>query len=498
MLNSNKRPTQRLFGTLTVSLTCLYIVFATSNLSFFNDLGPYNEKRLFQITLLIFLATGAATLFRSNIHTLLTQLPCTIKSLLLLLFFIGTVSSINADNPLLSIIEMGQFTLLFIACLSIATAYIVAPNECQKIILFSIITLVLIQTTSVLTAYTVAITSNYNWHPHDLFLGFSNIRFFNQLQSWTLPLIVLPLILYAQKNKGYFAGILLISACWWLLLLISGSRGTMLAIIITMITSLVIYQKHAITWLRLQVIAAATGIALYTLLFYIVPFMLATEISDTPIMSSSSANARFYLWERSWLFIQQNPFLGIGPMHYACDPQNLVAAHPHNSILQIAAEWGVLAAVITLFIFLYGLYFWVKRNYQAAPKETSKSLNIQIALFASLIAGTTHSLFSGVIVMPVSQTMMTLIIGWMIGIHFYSRHQIKKAGITNILFPGIVIISISFLIIGINQNPLPKGVIDVQNLTTSKFIPRFWHQGKACSSEHSPNDAHSPTSHNNN
>ena len=486
MLNSKKISTQRFFGILTVSLACLYIVFATSNLSLFNNLGPYNEKRFFQVTLLIFLAACAIILFRNNIHTVLNRFPGTVKNLLLLLFLIGIVSSITAENPLLSMIETGQFSLLFIASLSIAAAYIAAPNESPRIILFSIVTLAFIHTTSVLTAYIAAMTSSYNWHPHDLFLGFSNIRFFNQLQSWTLPLIVVPLILYAQKNKGYFAGILLISACWWLLLLISGSRGTMLAMAVAMIASLVIYKKDAITWLRLQVIAAIMGITLYTLLFYIIPFLLAVEISDTSITRSSSVNARFYLWERAWYFIQQNPFLGIGPMNYACDPQNLIAAHPHNSVLQVATEWGIPAAVITLFIFLYGLYFWIKRNNQSLPEKTTKSLNIRIALFASLIAGTTHSLFSGVIVMPVSQIMMILTIGWMIGIHFSSRPQRKKSNITSTLFPCIVIISISFLVIGINQSPPPKEAMEVQNLTASKFIPRFWQQGKICSSEHCP------------
>jgi len=486
MSNSKKRSTQRLFGILTVSLASLYIILTTSNLSLFNNLGSYNEKRFIQVALLIFLAISTVTLFRNNIHTVVNQFPVIVKSLLLFLLFIGILSSINADNPLLSMIEMGKFSLLFIACLAIAAAYIAAPNESQKIILFSIVTLVLIHTTSVLTAYIAAITSSYNWHPHHLFLGFSNIRFFNQLQSWTLPLIVLPLIIYAQKNKSYFAGILFISACWWLLLLISGSRGTMLAMAIAMIASLVIYQKHAITWIRLQIIAAVTGTLLYIMLFYIVPLLLAIEISDTSITSSSSANARFYLWERAWYFIQQNPFLGIGPMNYACDPQNLIAAHPHNSVLQIAAEWGLPAAVITLFIFLYGLYFWIKRNNQPLPAEAPFRLDIRIALFASLIAGTTHSLFSGVIVMPVSQIMMTLTIGWMIGIHHASRPRLKKSNITTTLVPGIVIISVSFLVIGINQNPPPKETMEAQNQVASKFIPRFWQQGKMCSSEHYP------------
>ena len=486
MPNSNKKSTQRLFRALAVILACLYIIVSSSNLSLFNNLEPYNEKRFLQVALLILLAISAVILFRDNVYTVINQLSSTVKNLLFILFSIGILSSINADNPLLSTIEMGQSTLLFIACLSIAAAYLSAPNVCLKVILFSILTLALIQITSVITAYTAAMTSSYNWHPHHLFLGFSNIRFFNQLQSWTLPIIVLPLILYAQKNKSYFAGILLISACWWLLLLISGSRGTMLAMAIAMIASLAIYKKDAITWLRLQVIAAATGGLFYIAFFYIVPLMLSVGISDTPITSTSSTNARFYLWERSWYFIQQNPFLGIGPMNYACDPQNLIAAHPHNSILQIAAEWGIPAAVITLFIFLYGLYFWVKRNNQPLPAEEAHLLNIRIALFASLIAGTTHSLFSGVIVMPVSQIMIILTIGWMLGIHFSSRPQRKKSNITSTLSPCIVIISISFLIIGINQSSPPKEVTEVQNLTASKFIPRFWQQGKICSSEHHP------------
>ena len=479
--NLARKPT----SLLIIALTSLYLVF-TSTVDLLNNFGPYDEKRFLQCLLLIFLAITAITISRKNITLITLQLPSATKLLLTSLFITGILSSIFAENHQLSLLEVGLLTLLFTTSLSIASAYQALPNEFPQIVISGIIILAIVHIVSVLTAYTAAITTPYDWHPHDLFLGFSNIRFFNQLQSWTLPLIVLPLILYAQKNKSYFTGILLISACWWLLLLISGSRGTMLAMAVAMIASLAIYKKYAFTWLRLQVIAAIMGIALYTLLFYIIPFLLAVEISDTSITRSSSVNARFYLWERAWYFIQQNPLLGIGPMHYACDPQNLIAAHPHNSVLQIAAEWGIPAVVITLFIFLYGLYFWIKRNNQLHPAKEDPLLNIRIALFASLIAGTTHSVFSGVIVMPVSQIMMILTIGWMIGIHLSFHPQRKKSNITNTLFPCIVIISISFLVIGINQNPPPKEAMEVQNPIASKFIPRFWQQGKMCSSEHYP------------
>jgi len=482
MPQQNKISNALLWRLPPIVFSCLYFIL-TSTTGLLAHFGPYDEKRFLQCLLLIFLAITSSTIYRTNITLITNQLPSTIKTLLASLFLIGILSSIIAKNYQLSLLEVGLLTLLFTASLSIASAYQALPNKFQRIFISSVIILAIIHIVSVLTAYTAAITTPYDWHPHDLFLGFSNVRFFNQLQSWTLPLIVLPLILYAQKHRGYFAGILLISACWWLLLLISGSRGTMLAMAVAMIASLAIYQRDAITWIKLQIIAAVIGAALYTLLFYLVPFMLAVEINDTAITRLSSVNARVFLWERSWLFIQQNPFLGIGPMHYACDPQNLIAAHPHNSILQIAAEWGLPAAFITLFIFLYGLYCWVNTNNRPAHEETTKSLNIRIALFASLVAGTTHSLFSGVIVMPVSQTMMILIIGWMVGIHFSYRPQRKKSNITNTLVPCIVIISIGFLVIGINQTRPSEKTVKTQNLSASKFIPRFWQQGKRCAFE---------------
>jgi len=130
----------------------------------------------------------------------------------------------------------------------------------------------------------------------------------------------------------------------------------------------------------------------------------------------TTLTGRLKLWTIAVEMSGQHPWLGVGPMHYADDAVSY-AAHPHNALLQIAAEWGLPALAIVLLLFVIGLRAWLRAGPGSisASHDQEQGANLQPALFAALLTATVHAMFSGIIVMPVSLTMMTLTLGWMIG-----------------------------------------------------------------------------------
>ena len=79
-------------------------------------------------------------------------------------------------------------------------------------------------------------------------------------------------------------------------------------------------------------------------------------------------------------------------------------------LLQLAAEWGLVAAAL-----IAGLASWAFLKWTTAARraeDAQENVLLRVSLTGSMIAGATHSLVSGVIVMPLSQTALALVCGW--------------------------------------------------------------------------------------
>ena len=479
---------------LTISLLCLYLLLASST-SLLNQFGAYDEKRILQCLILSSILFITWLRHSEALIAIFDKLPMLSKVMLGVFFFLGLTSIEISGASAYSLLEVGLFTLIFLCILCMAIAYLDSPQFFLTLVILCITSLAFIQLISSLSAYTAGIVTSPNLNNHDLFLNYSNIRFFNQLQSWTLALIVLPLLINKQRFGKYFYIFILIAIGWWFLLLASGSRGTMLSIIIASISTYIIYRKDAFPWLKFQAISLIGGLCLYISLIIILPFFIYSEAASGTLLRTSSPG-RIYLWQHAWQLIQENPVLGIGPMNFACDATNFVAAHPHNSIIQIAVEWGIPAAMIAISLFIYGIYNWIKKTTTTINTNdvSPDQKTIQICLFASLITATCHSLLSGIIVMPLSQTMMVLIIGWMLGIHLSNRPQAvpqnettnnaaKKTtkSTTKVVLTMISLFCLIAVISGIYKT-LPNQDLAIEHGRSElvKFIPRFWQQGKLC------------------
>ena len=218
----------------------------------------------------------------------------------------------------------------------------------------------------------------------------------------------------------------------------SGTKGLWLSLIISFFSLLVFFKRAAFPFLRTQFFLIITAVLMDALLFQWLPLLtghstgILQSVNDYLAASHVSVSSRFYLWQQAWKMIVSHLALGVGPLHYAYYP-NGIGAHPHNSLLMIASEWGVPVALFILFLAVWGFYSWC-RYVQRTPSP------VHMALTVSLSATLLYSLVSGVIVMPLSQLMLGLLIGWTIGHYFFGQAPNKIP-----LFQQLIYLSILFL-----------------------------------------------------
>lgn len=350
--------------------------------------------------------------------------------------------------------------------------------------LLAIVVMVLPCITAFLGHYLLALTGEVTFQRDVLFFNYANVRFFNQLQGWTLPLIVLPSLLIAGRFPALKIFCAITAASWWLLLFVSGGRGTVLSALVAFPVTRLIYVTKARTWFRWQIVTALTGFALYLVLILLLPTALGLDFNASQIgllgRTITSSSGRKELWIHALGMIGTAPWLGIGPMHFAADV-SIIAAHPHNALLQLAAEWGIPATLCFLLLFFWGSVHWLQQS-KTTPTTIAEE-NFRTALFCSLLTSALYSLFGGVIVMPISQVMLVLITGWMLGMLSFSESRSKpKPTVIRVLIANLLLAITLFGVL----RPVAPTIFCLEQLQ-SDFVqnhpkvghlkPRFWQQG---------------------
>lgn len=456
---------------------CLIIALAPS-FDLISWAVRYDEKRIVQLFLLWALALY--TLFsrqgvRDSLHLLLL-LPRTGRWNLAAVVSLGLMSSMLAPSMAQALKELTLFVLLLGFSLLVAILF----QHCNRTIIATLFVAIIASAfcyeVTFFTSYSgIFIQGNPLLLPEP-FSGFSNIRFFNQFQIWTLPLIVLPLLLYPRLFVSIRGLLMILAVGWWVLLFASQSRGAQLAMALAGIATLLIFRKDAWLVIRANCLAAISGWITYYLLFIYTPD-LATR---TRLAELAEDPARLQLWQQAWQMVADNPWLGVGPMHYAYYP-NSVAAHPHNALLQIAAEWGLPVAIILVALACWGIAAWCTKYFKIANtlKESGQQ-HLWIGLFFSLIAGLTYSMVSGVIVMPLSQTMFSVIVGLMLGLYYPLTTPVitPTAVQTTVLrvITGMAMVGLVWTVIPDIALRMERETVPSQGHIVT-FGPRFWQEG---------------------
>lgn len=320
-------------------------------------------------------------------------------------FYWSAVGSV--DNQLSIQLDAALMLVVLVAITILQTAAHAQPK--LDGLIRALVALLAIYYCMVLLRFVLFLMSPGLWNKHILADGFSNVRFLNQCQVMFFPLSI-----YCQFSKkapirylGWFVSIFTIA-----FFIYSTARGAMLASLSASLLSLLLMmaidRSHAWRLLQRIFLVFIFGYLLWYLLFNLLAqwrFYGGESVTIETLFRYGSSG-RFSQWREALAASLATPLFGNGGMTFT-DPANsfsFIYAHPHNSLVQIFFEYGLVGLFLVLFFFFSVVWAFLK---QVLLEKTANPLTI--ALFFSWLAGLGLSLLSGVVVMPLSQLMLVLI-----------------------------------------------------------------------------------------
>lgn len=451
---------------------CCSVVLVIAACSF--DFSGHDHQRIAQFIVgcfsLIFLLS---VLIKRNLVIFFSRQT---NLCLLLILLVGIVSSFNARHSCWAFTELSVLVL----CCSIAIAFSLQRALCgeglDKLLLFLVFLICAIKTLQFFSSTFAAFMTSTSAIDTDLLLeGFSNKRFYGQFQTFTLPLIALPLLYPGRwSRKVLLFGLL---SSWWLIAVTGGTRGTWLGMGASVVIALGLGRAGRY-WAIWQIAAAAMGVILFVGLFSLLPAWLGIGVDNfAGDRLTTSLSAREILWQQAWSMIKQHPLLGLGPMHFA-DIWNAVGAHPHQAILQWASEWGVLSTLIVTGLVLHGLIAtWRLLRKRALSSEPVDLM--RLCLSASLVGALAQAMVDGVIVMPYSQLWLALVVGWLLALHEWQAPLRPSNSVSNGLWLASLTLAAGLLLYIIIRD-YPQTEAREQQFAQEfggRYLPRFWMQG---------------------
>jgi O-antigen ligase len=161
-----------------------------------------------------------------------------------------------------------------------------------------------------------------------------------------------------------------------------------------------------------------------------------------------------------------------------------VGAHPHNFILQLGSEWGIIATVLFLLISCYACQRWFMKIhlfYQANRRDEGESL-VYLAVTSSILAVAAHSMVTGNFVMPLSQLIIFMVIGWALGIFSGKTDEPRPLSTprpSSLILFSLIIMAVLFVIYAFYPDFIPfrQWIAQTSQQNPGILHPRFWSQG---------------------
>jgi O-antigen ligase len=446
----------------------------------FYDIRRIAELGLFLITSLMLFSSKS---LREQAVSAFLQLPTFSRILLAGFFVLGFSSACLAAIPTFALLAWATALMVGVLVFHFAALRATLSERFDRIMLYGLViaiacySLMALSTLLVIAHHIKDIPATANLFYVLSAPTFNNPRFLTDLMSWTLGLIVLPNLLYPSKNTLLRYLLFLLAAYWWCLGFAGQSRALNLGSIATAILLIAIFGKSVKQYLLYQILAVLSGMVLYFILYH---WLVALPIRHLSLLDPDN---RLQIWTVALHLIKLHPLLGVGPLHfpyYAYAYEQLVA-HPHNAILLIACEWGIPAALMLFSLMGFGLWRWIIFSRQAV--KTQANANLYIGLTACLLMAGFDAMFSGVLIMPVSQFMLGLVVGWALSLYImHNRTTVSVSGYLHIGLIALIITALALLILGILPvvAHLPQMELNYSLACTEQGCvnsPNYWLQG---------------------
>jgi O-antigen ligase len=392
----------------------LVVLIVVLGINFLSRNG-HDEQRIHEIAFL--LATGLVLVLTRS-AALIAFFSASWGGRALALFFAcGAVATTMAYAPGYARVEVALFLLLLATTLAIADQVQRGGIPLMRMALQVLGCAAALHAVRIVVNYCASFVLGTQLEPLDFAPGFSNHRFFNHTQTVLLPLLVLLCCLTPRASRLRYLWLMLVSL-WWLSIFATTGRGSVVGLAAGVISAVVVLRRFAAAYLKTFASTVAGGIVMYVVFLIIIP-VLAGKGSFGAIdfalerSKSDPSSMRFFIWDNALGLIRQHPWFGVGPMHFAHDAARFRwAAHPHDWVLQIAAEWGLPALLLLGFALFQGMRALVRSRTAMASIESG---NVVLpALLVSGVAVLVDGLVSGLIVMPQSQLAIALYLGFAI------------------------------------------------------------------------------------
>ncbi len=416
---------------LFLQLTLVVLIFNPFFYTFFNvqqdsfDLQRVTEWGVFGLAVLLVLVDKPLRL--QTLGVLQNFAPYH-RIFLIALFSLGVISSLCARFPLDGLLEVMSFYCLFFSSLVFAGVVSLNKKDCIEGFQYFLLLAMGLSTLIAFMVWLFAIN-----HPQALTdpsnqlssPGYMNRRFYDDLQCMAIPFLISFACLKTNSPLIRMLSFFILSFCYTRGLM-GGSRIYYYETALFTILFPLIYRKASIRFLSTQWLAIAFGIALYFLMY-------VHSHTDYYAFSLTYLNHRALLWSIATAMSLNHPLLGVGPMHFGvyAYPLENYAAHPHNMILFIASQWGILALLCVLVLMLS-----IRPVYREHPL-------LSMALLGSLLIGILMMQVDDLMQMPAGQMMLMGVVGLSIGLSAGRAPLITQ----KVLSPGIQWLPIAFAII---------------------------------------------------
>jgi len=205
--------------------------------------------------------------------------------------------------------------------------------------------------------------------------------------TFAIPILIIFVTMF-EARKFYLKNLALIAIFGYFVFL-SGSRGVIVSFIVASSFYLFIVSR---TPLKTKLLVILSLLVLVWIFYMLVPVNISDfykySISKAAFQdTTSSVYMRVALWQEAVINFIENPFLGIGIGNF-----NSKSPFPHNIILEVAAEFGILG----LFVFILLCYATVRKAIMFLKnKQLSNSHMLMRLLLVLFIYTLTHAMFSG-------------------------------------------------------------------------------------------------------
>jgi O-antigen ligase len=427
---------------MAVILLLMAYLVITSTIDTLPALGVFNAKRILQLGLFsLILAIGLLhPALRSRFSQILLCLPPVLRATSLLIVLLGVVSALLHDRPVYSLVEVAMLSLLAVTTLVVGACRSAMGCSFDRVVLASLLFLGFAVSLQELMGLLANWMLDSEFSYDQVLVRFAHPRFFNQLQTWFIPVLVAVPAVFSRNRALRWACVLVLGLNCYLLIM-TAARGSILSLILSFAMIAAIAPSRAGSWFKWL----AGGVVLGTAIFFSILALnepmapkggLYVEKSIGRPMTHSSG--RNILWRIARDEALANPWLGTGPMRYACGHEANLPSHPHNFYLQFLSEWGIPATLLLLITASWLAWRTLGHARQARFRDRPFDI-LALTVTGSLCAGVIHSGASGLLLMPASQVAAVLVGGWLLGLNA------PASSATNTARTGSVILSIALI-----------------------------------------------------